>query len=138
MPKSNEVRRAMQKTNDTKQRFSVNSGKPNAAEPQASGRKKQGPHIQGVTMSNASNSAYTRAEKLLQFPDFRKTGGVDANHSGVNDLRDPYQGFTKVFVMPSSQSEYNSQAHMIRNKGTEEMNSSKHGKLGEILRDTHN
>lgn len=41
---------------------------------------------------------------MLQFPDFRKgaNGPSDPNNIGAGESRDPYSGFTKVFIMPSS------------------------------------
>lgn len=89
-----------------------------------------------VTTTNHSNSAYTRAEKLLHFPDYRK-GQVSNDYSnlGPSEARDPYAGFTKVFIMPSSQSEYTSVGFHGASSG--KVSVANHGKIGDILRDTH-
>ena len=108
-PKSHENRAQNNlSTNDKKQRISyagsigpINKAKiekQNSHGPQHSRRG----HVAGLTVSNANNSAYTRAEKMLSYPP------IDSSTASTivqNGIRDPYSGLNKMFVMPS-QNEY--------------------------------
>lgn len=135
-PKSHEKRKSNLKTNDSKHRISINSRKPiPPVDPQTNSKRK---HVSNVTTNNLSNSAYTKAEKLLQFPDYRKgNGSTDYSNFGAVDPRDPYSGFTKVFIMPSSKSEYTSAGYTVPAKkgGVGQGQVQIQGKLGEMLRD---
>lgn len=60
-------------------------------------QRKKNP-MTGLTVTNNSSSAYTRAEKLLNYqPD----NSLFAAHQTTNS-RDPYAGFTKLFIMPGA------------------------------------
>ena len=56
----------------------------------------------GLTVANANNSAYTRAEKMLHLPNSNSVNIENNNlHGSANANRDPYSGFSRIFIMPN-------------------------------------
>lgn len=130
-PKSHEVRTKNLYIKDRKQRFSGDNL-------QFSNNKKFAKKgIVGLIVKNTNNSAYTRAEKLLNYPMI--DAGNSQNFSAANQpqtvVRDLF-GYTKVVVMPAINN-HGSSVNSNYDVTAKDANFETSSQIGEILKDAH-